>query len=56
MRLKWILENNESVKKELKKNNLLFGTIDTWIIYKLTNGEVSKMILLLFLIEMYNII
>ena len=38
-KIQWILENVEDAKKELKKNNLLFGTIDTWLIWKLTNGK-----------------
>lgn len=40
LRLKWILDNNERVKEQLSKTNLLFGTIDTWLIYKLSGGKV----------------
>lgn len=35
----WLNNNSEKVKKAQKENNLLFGTIDTFILYKLTNGE-----------------
>ncbi len=35
-KIKWILDN----VKGLKRDNLLFGTIDTWLIWKLTNGKV----------------
>lgn len=35
-KIKWLLENVPQDNKE----NLLFGTIDTWLIWKLTNGEV----------------
>jgi glycerol kinase len=35
-KIKWLLESTSGHKKE----NLAFGTIDTWIIWKLTNGQV----------------
>ena len=38
-KIKWILENVKNVKKLLKSNNLLFGTVDTFLIWKLTNGQ-----------------
>ena len=38
-KLKWILENIKKSKKLLKNNNLLFGTIDTFLIWKLTNKQ-----------------
>jgi glycerol kinase len=39
-KIKWILENVPGAKKEAMKGNLLFGTVDTWLIYKLTKGRV----------------
>lgn len=39
-KIKWILENSEKARKVLKKGNLLFGTIETWLIWKLTGGKV----------------
>ncbi len=39
-KLKWILENAEGAKEKLAKNKLLAGTIDTWLVWKLTNGKV----------------
>ncbi|MDX2190765.1 MAG: glycerol kinase GlpK [Bacteroidota bacterium] len=39
-KIKWLLENVAGAKKEAQKGNLLFGTIDTWLIWKLTNGKV----------------
>ncbi len=39
-KLKWILDNVEGAKEEALAGNLLFGTIDTWIIWKLTKGSV----------------
>ncbi len=38
-KIKWILDNVKSSKLLLKSNNLLFGTIDTFLIWKLTNGK-----------------
>ena len=39
-KIKWILENIKSAKILQKKDRLLFGTIDTFLIWKLTNGNV----------------
>ena len=38
-KIKWILNNVKSSKKLLKSNDLLFGTIDTFLIWKLTKGQ-----------------
>jgi len=38
-KIKWILENVKNSKKLLKTNNLLFGTVDTFLIWKLTKGK-----------------
>ena len=38
-KIKWILDNVKVSKKLLKSNNLLFGTVDTFLIWKLTNGK-----------------
>lgn len=39
-KIKWILDNVEGAKEKAKKGELLFGTIDTWLIWKLTEGKV----------------
>ena len=39
-KIKWIIENITIAKKLLKKNRLLFGTIDTYLIWKLTKGKI----------------
>tara|TARA_Y100000992_G_scaffold140992_1_gene93527 strand:- start:133 stop:1611 length:1479 start_codon:yes stop_codon:yes gene_type:complete len=39
-KIKWIIENIPTAKKLLKKNRLLFGTIDTYLIWKLTKGKI----------------
>ena len=38
-KIKWILDNVKKSKKLLKTNNLLFGTIDSFLIWKLTKGK-----------------
>lgn len=39
-KLKFILDNNSGSRERAKKGELLFGTIDSWLIYRLTNGVV----------------
>lgn len=39
-KVKWILDNIEGVKEKAEKGHLLIGTIDTWLIWKLTNGKI----------------
>ncbi|TYP99910.1 glycerol kinase [Tenacibaculum adriaticum] len=39
-KINWILNNVEGARKEAEKGNLLFGTIDTWLLWNLTNGKV----------------
>ncbi|MEP6677143.1 MAG: glycerol kinase GlpK [Ferruginibacter sp.] len=38
-KLIWLKENNESIKKAISENDLYFGTIDTWLLYQLTDGK-----------------
>ena len=38
-KIRWILDNVKESKRLLKSNNLLFGTIDTFLIWKLTKGK-----------------
>lgn len=38
--IKWILDNVSGARAEAEAGNLLFGTIDCWLIWKLTGGEV----------------
>jgi len=37
---KWILDNVPNAREDAQKGNLLFGTIDTWLIWNFTNGKV----------------
>ena len=39
-KVKWILDNVEGAREKAEAGNLLFGTIDTWITWKLTEGAV----------------
>lgn len=39
-KLKWILDNVEGAREKASNGELLFGTIDTWLIWKLTDGRV----------------
>ena len=39
-KIQWILNQSENIKKSAENNELLFGTIDTWLIWKFTNGQV----------------
>lgn len=39
-KLKWILDNVEGARKRAEAGDLLFGTIDTWLIWNLTKGKV----------------
>ena len=37
---KWILDNIEGARAKAEKGDLLFGTMDSWLVWKLTNGLV----------------
>lgn len=39
-KVQWILENVEGAHQQAEAGELLFGTVDTWIIWKLTDGAV----------------
>ncbi|MBQ8067255.1 MAG: glycerol kinase GlpK [Solobacterium sp.] len=39
-KLRWILNNVEGVRERAEAGELCFGTVDTWLIYKLTKGRV----------------
>jgi glycerol kinase len=38
-KIKWILDNNLDLRSRALNNELLFGTIDTWLIWNLTKGK-----------------
>ncbi len=39
-KIKWILDHVEGARKKAENGDLLFGTVETWLIWKLTNGQV----------------
>lgn len=39
-KVKWILDNVEGARTQASRGELLMGTIDTWLMWKLTNGKV----------------
>ena len=39
-KVKWILDNVEGARKKAEAGDLLFGTIDSWLVWKLTGGKV----------------
>ncbi len=39
-KIRWILDNVEGARERAEKGELCFGTVDSWLIYKLTKGKV----------------
>ena len=39
-KIKWILDNVDGAREKAEAGELLFGTVDTWLIYNLTGGKV----------------
>lgn len=39
-KIKWILDNVDGAREKATKGQLCFGTIDTWLLWKLTNGKI----------------
>jgi glycerol kinase len=39
-KVKWILDNVAGAREEAEKGQLAFGTVDAWLVWKLTNGRV----------------
>jgi glycerol kinase len=39
-KIKWILDNVKGVRERAKKGEVLFGTVDSWLIWNLTRGKV----------------
>ena len=39
-KIKWIIDNVEGVKEKIEKGRIIAGTLDTWMIWKLTHGRV----------------
>lgn len=39
-KLKWILDNVDGAREKAERGELCFGTVDSWLLFKLTNGKV----------------
>ena len=39
-KIKWLLDNVEGAREKAKRGELLFGTVDTWLLWRLTGGAV----------------
>jgi len=39
-KIRWMLDNDAALKKKAKEGRLAFGTIDSWLLWKLTDGQV----------------
>jgi glycerol kinase len=38
-KIRWILENVPGVRQKAKRGQIAFGTVDSWLVWKLTNGK-----------------
>ncbi len=41
-KIKWILDNVEGAREKAEKGELMFGTVDTWLLYNLSGKQVHK--------------
>ena len=39
-KIKWILDRVEGAREKARRGEILFGTVDTWLLWKLTNGAI----------------
>ena len=39
-KMRWLLDNIEGAQEKADNGELLFGTIDSWLVWKLTDGQV----------------
>ena len=39
-KVKWILDNNPGLRERAERGEICFGTIDSWLVYRLTGGRV----------------
>ena len=38
-KVKWILDQDPALRERAKRGEILFGTVDSWLVWKLTNGQ-----------------
>jgi glycerol kinase len=41
-KIKWMLDNHKGLRKKAEAGKLCFGTIDSWLVYKLSGGQTHK--------------
>ena len=41
-KIKWVLDNVDGAQKLMDEGNLMFGTVDTWLLYKLSGNKIHK--------------
>ena len=41
-KIKWVLDNVKGIQKMMDDGNLMFGTVDTWLLYKLSGNTIHK--------------
>ncbi len=41
-KIKWLIDNVEGLKAKIENNQIMFGTIDSWLLFNLTKGKVHK--------------
>lgn len=41
-KIKWLMENSQSTKEAISQERILFGTMDSWLIWKITSGASHK--------------
>ena len=39
-KIKWILDHVPGVREKARRGEVLFGTVDSWLVWKLTGGKV----------------
>ena len=39
-KVRWVLKNVDGIREQAEAGNLMFGTVETWLIWRLTNGKV----------------
>ena len=44
-KVKWILDNVKGAREKAENGELLFGTVDTWLVWKLTGGNIPESML-----------
>lgn len=41
-KIKWILDHVEGAREQAEQGKLMFGTVDTWLMWKLSGGKIPR--------------